>query len=502
MMKVEVARPGDSKWTVCGGSLTRSCLRRPVGLRVLVCGGSSVLGLPHSPLGSFSAWLERYLAHLAGGKPVEVINNGILGAGSAQVLENLRDNLAWQRPDLVIIYSGNNEFYYLRARKGVVPHDSPELELWRHRLWGLHTYRLLARLRAPEQDPVPVGKADYGAPVNDADRRLAVRLYRHNLGQMVEAARERGVPVMLATVPTPIANQPSPEEWKEYSADLAALMGEPAVVGPDPPAQLKRVRAVAGERDTYAAHQFLGLLERGAGDPARARAHFLRAEALDPNPLRCNEELRGAMRALARQEEVPLCDAAAALDALTKDRIPDQDYFSDWCHPSPMAHRHLARALMGCLARGKLLPIPFDRGAVQQALVQADLRAMDPFRLDTGMAESERATADGPARPADPLWHLASAREHLRAVTDLRSQPEVEKHRFPRLNKALGHMDRAQSLGALPGTMALNRGLLNLYLQRPGPAIKALAEAARQLPDDPSVQNLAAIHGAVGGRTR
>jgi len=496
MMKVQVSAQGRSEWTVCGGSLTRSCLRKPAGLRVLVCGGSSVLGLPHSPLGSFSAWLERYLAHLTGGKPVEVINNGILGAGSAQVLENLRDNLLWQRPDLVIIYSGNNEFYSLRARKGVLPHYSPELELWRHRLWGLHAYRLLAQLRAPREPPRPQGTADYGAPVEDADRRLAVRLYRNNLDQMIAAARGIGVPVMLVTVPTPIAHKPSAEEWARDSAELAALLGEPALVGSDPSAQLKRVRAKAGARDTYAAHYLLGRLERRAGDVARARAHFLRAEAMDPNPLRCNEDLRAAMRALGRQRHVPVCDAAAALDAVTRDGIPDEDYFSDWCHPSPMAHRHLARALVGCLARARLLPISPGEGGLAQTFARAELRALDPFRLDTGMAESERATVDGPERPDDPLWHMAAAREHLRAVTNLRSQPKIEQHRFPRLKKALKHLDRARALGVGEGTIALNRGLLNLYLHQPAMARSALTEAVGLLPGDPTARNLAAICGA------
>jgi lysophospholipase L1-like esterase len=78
--------------------------------RVFVLGESSAEGFPYSPMGSFSRYIRKRLELVYPHTPIEVINLGMTAINSYTLLDLLPGVLD-QKPDLILIYTGHNEYY-------------------------------------------------------------------------------------------------------------------------------------------------------------------------------------------------------------------------------------------------------------------------------------------------------------------------------------------------------------------------------------------------------
>jgi tetratricopeptide (TPR) repeat protein len=78
--------------------------------RVFVLGGSSAEGYPFSPMGSFSRYIRKRLELTYPDTDIEVINLGMTAVNSYTILD-LVPGMLDQKPDLILIYAGHNEYY-------------------------------------------------------------------------------------------------------------------------------------------------------------------------------------------------------------------------------------------------------------------------------------------------------------------------------------------------------------------------------------------------------
>jgi tetratricopeptide (TPR) repeat protein len=78
--------------------------------RVFVLGGSSAAGWPYVPNASFSRQLKRKLELYYPENTIEVINCGI-SAINSYTLRDFVPGILKQKPDLILIYAGHNEYY-------------------------------------------------------------------------------------------------------------------------------------------------------------------------------------------------------------------------------------------------------------------------------------------------------------------------------------------------------------------------------------------------------
>jgi lysophospholipase L1-like esterase len=85
-------------------------VKRQNSFRVFIFGGSSTAGFPYQPNGSFSRYLNDALNYSFPNKKIEVVNLAITAVNSYTVLD-LLPGVIEQKPDLVIIYAGHNEYY-------------------------------------------------------------------------------------------------------------------------------------------------------------------------------------------------------------------------------------------------------------------------------------------------------------------------------------------------------------------------------------------------------
>ncbi len=78
--------------------------------RVFVLGGSTTAGFPYSPNGSFTRYIKDRLELNYPDKTVEVVNLGITAVNTYTVLD-LLPGVIEKEPDLIILYTGHNEYY-------------------------------------------------------------------------------------------------------------------------------------------------------------------------------------------------------------------------------------------------------------------------------------------------------------------------------------------------------------------------------------------------------
>ena len=78
--------------------------------RIFVLGGSSTAGWPYVPNVSFSRQLKRRLELLYPDNTIEVINCGI-SAINTYTIRDFIPGIIEQKPDLILIYAGHNEYY-------------------------------------------------------------------------------------------------------------------------------------------------------------------------------------------------------------------------------------------------------------------------------------------------------------------------------------------------------------------------------------------------------
>lgn len=78
--------------------------------RVFVLGESSAAGYPYMPLGSFSRYIRKRLELAYPNKKIEVINLGMTAVCSYTIRDFMPEVIK-QKPDVVLIYTGHNEYY-------------------------------------------------------------------------------------------------------------------------------------------------------------------------------------------------------------------------------------------------------------------------------------------------------------------------------------------------------------------------------------------------------
>ncbi len=185
----------------------RSLVRpKPRGtFRVFVFGGSAAwgMGFPHN--GAFADWFARMLELSHPERTIEVVNFASIGYSSLQVRALMDEVIAKGEPNLLVVYSGNNEFMDIKAKEAMTRLRNRRAA----RLPGLvETHLILARMF---KSLLPISRK-----TRDEERRLlvdylnivlrpeqisfAVRRYERNLLEMAKSAHRNGTPIVICTL--------------------------------------------------------------------------------------------------------------------------------------------------------------------------------------------------------------------------------------------------------------------------------------------------------------
>jgi len=201
---------------------TFDIIKKKDAFRVFVLGGSSAAGFPYSPNGTFSRYIRDRLELLYPGITIEVINVAITATNS-YTIRDLLPGIVEQRPDLILIYAGHNE-YYGALGVGSIENIGDSRGFVHFLIW-LNKFKTVELFRNIFQSMGSLFSSD---SVHDTKRggtlmarivkdqliafnseayNTGVDQFRGNLEDILQIAGDANVPVIIGTLVSNLKNQ-------------------------------------------------------------------------------------------------------------------------------------------------------------------------------------------------------------------------------------------------------------------------------------------------------
>ena len=352
--------------------------------RVVFVGASTVQGFPHPRRLAAASFLQAMLADAWPEREVEVVNLGITSIASFAVAQVVEDALVLS-PDMVVVYTGHNEFYGL--------YGVGRYQRLQYFLRQLHLTHLVDGLiggigtKDKPTDLIKMAAARGEVPLHGSGRAIAEQNLRDNLRRVSQLCERAQVPLVLCTVVAndagfaPVGSTEGDEVWKAWVEQAAQVLTRGYVAPEDAEDALQQLEQAAALSSEHAWLWYLQgrALER-LGRDAEAQRAFRKARDLDTMPWRAPTAHNAVIRAVAKEHGAVLADVEAAF----ADAAPAQGVGWEWM----MDHVHFSVAGQALLARTVLHSI-----AGLQDIDLGLLRSAEAYRRDLGDLPVERVVA-------------------------------------------------------------------------------------------------------------
>jgi lysophospholipase L1-like esterase len=384
--------------------------------RIFCLGGSTVQGEPFRKETSFTTWLELSLGAADPCRQWRVVNCGGISYASYRLVPILEEILENYQPDLILVYTGHNEFLEDRTYthiKSFSPYVARPIS-WvaRTRAFNL-AVEGVRRLRGEDPQAPPAGRPilkdetdamlEYrgGLARYHRDpkwRRDVIQHYRYNLRRMVQMCRERRVPLILMNPAFNLRDCPpfkaenrddlTPPElttWRDLVSRAAACQRK------DLSQAIGLLEQAARIDDQHAGLQYtLAQCYDARNQIERAREKYLRAKEEDICPLRILEPMSRIVLEVAADTSTPLVDVRAMFEDRSEHRLLGGYLLVDHVHPSIAGHQLIAEAIVGCLEREGLVKLRSDWKKRQDRRFREHLASLPDVYFSRGMEKAER----------------------------------------------------------------------------------------------------------------
>ncbi|MGY8823953.1 MAG: hypothetical protein ACKVJG_08445 [Candidatus Latescibacterota bacterium] len=351
-------------------------------LRVLFAGGSTVQGYPHPKRLSAPSYLQEMLGDLHPQRQVEVFNAGITAVSSFAVARAVEDGVQALGADLVVVYSGHNEFY------GV--YGAASLAQGGQGLWSKQGHYALMEWRmtrivsgllqaftagraGPPADLLEVMSRTGAVPAGDPRRIQAAVNLEANLRDVAIFCRARGIPLVLCTLTSnergfaPSRSEPLLEDGQHARYLTLLSAGDRQQAPSSALVALEQAQSLWAD-DAYS-HFLRGYHLESLGDGVAARAAYARARELDTRPWRATAEFNRAVRRVAAEEGAFVAEVEASFLEHSPAAGVGWELMSDHVHPTATGQALLARAIVAALEEA---PAPWDLAPQWERRLQTD----------------------------------------------------------------------------------------------------------------------------------
>ena len=323
--------------------------------RIFVLGESAAMGDP-DPAYAFSRYLEVMLRERFPSMKFEVANTGSVAINSHVLLPIARD-LAHYRPDVFIIYSGNNEVVGPYGPGTALTASGMNLFVIRSSIFLRSTRigQLLTKLGAQKKEWGGMEMfLDKQLPASSTLMKPTYENFESNLRDTVAAARNSGARVLVSTIASnlkdcgPFASMHreglSPEALASWSQLVQQGAGLESARSYEQ--ALQAYRSAAKVDDQYAELEFrIARTLWKLGDYQGAKDHFFRARDLDTLRFRADSRINEINRSVASSSPgVELVDAEAIFSKESPNGIIGNELLYDHVHLTPRGNYLLARA--------------------------------------------------------------------------------------------------------------------------------------------------------------
>jgi tetratricopeptide (TPR) repeat protein len=272
----------------------------------MILGESSAAGFPFEPNGGFSRFLDQRLSILYPKKKFEIVNLGIAAINSYAIMDILEDVID-QKPDLVLIYTGHNEYYgALGAASMTSIASSPGMSRFLQTMGKWRFIRLLSSLFSGEPKPqtspglMESLAKDKLIPLDSDLYRAGVDQFEHNLNYILEELKKNNIPVVIGTLVSNLMNQPpfiaeNSGAWKLFE------------------------NAEKLYKD---------------GKYNEAKVEFIKAKDMDELRFRAPESFNSIIKELASKHGAALISIDSAFNSMSRNGIVGNDLMTDHLHPN------------------------------------------------------------------------------------------------------------------------------------------------------------------------
>jgi hypothetical protein len=347
---------------------------------IAVVGESSARGEPYHPwvsVGQIVAWqLQRVFPETR--FHVEVLaEGGICLEQSVLLLYELK-----RRPDLVVVFSGHNEFQTRYGWSRNVRHyveEGPRSRLAlialvrRATSAGRLILDALDRFRGEMPPPARATRELVDHPTCTSEEYAFLREdYGRRMDALAAWCRRIGaLPILIVPPSNDGAFEPS-RSVLAGSMDQSAreqfarkFLAARALDSTDPRSAIAAYSSLLRSHSEFAETHFrLAQALRNTGVLDEARLHFRQARDLDGLPMRCPTDFQDLVRSAATRHEGLLIDAPRLLESISPDGILDDRLFHDAQHLSLLGQTALAQDILvqlqshGALGWPKSVPVP------------------------------------------------------------------------------------------------------------------------------------------------
>lgn len=347
-------------------------VKRENAFRIFVMGGSSAQGFPYSPNGTFSRYIRDRLELIYPDKFIEVVNLGITATNSYTIRDLIPEVLE-QKPDLILIYAGHNE-YYGAFGVGSTENVGNSREVVNFLIW-LNKFKSVELLRngintliaifssEPEKDIHRVGTLmarivkEQLIPYNSESFNVGIKQFEGNLKDVLQMTQEAGIPVVIGSVVSNLKDQ------KPFIS-----------VGND-------TNNFADSIYNRAQHQ----LKLGNDDLADSL--FRQAKDFDALRFRAPEKINEIIKRLALNFNCGFADVDSVFNANSPYGIVGNNFIVDHLHPSLSGYLLMGKLYFEAIKKYDFLP---DDGQVEIPDLQLDSIIVNNFafsRLDSVISD-------------------------------------------------------------------------------------------------------------------
>jgi tetratricopeptide (TPR) repeat protein len=304
-------------------------IKRGNAFRVFVMGGSSAAGFPFSPNGTFSRYIRDRLELLYPNLYIEVINIAITATNSYTIRDLLPDVIA-QKPDLILIYAGHNEYYgALGVGSAENIGNSTELVnfiIWLNKFKAVQLIRDLLNSVGRVFDSEANKTNEMGGtlmarmvkeqliPYHSASFDIGISQFEENFEDILENTSDTKIPVIIGTLVSNLKDQipfASVNKNKFESADSV----------------YRKAQIFFNSNNFYAADSLFRL-----------------AKDLDALRFRAPEKINSIIKRLAQKYSCGLAQVDSIFNSIDPNKIVGNNLIVDHLHPS----------LSGYLLMGKI----------------------------------------------------------------------------------------------------------------------------------------------------
>lgn len=345
-------------------------VKGPNTYRIFVLGESAAMGDP-DPAYAFSRYLEVMLRERYPSMKFEVVNTGSVAINS-HVLLPMAKELAQEKPDLFIIYSGNNEVVGPYGPGTVLSSSGMSLPVVRSSIFFRSTRigQLVSKLGTQKQQWKGMEMfLDKQVPASSPLMPYAYSNFEQNLEDTIAAGRDAGARVIVATVATnlrdcaPFASMHREGLSSDQLRSWTALVqqGSDLEAANNYAEALQRYQAASNIDDQYAELEFrIARCLSNLGDYNAAKQHYSRARDLDTLRFRADSKINDINRSVGSSYKgSELVDADAFFGKESPGGVTGSELVYEHVHLTPLGNYLLAKAMF--LQIASKMPVPDGR---------------------------------------------------------------------------------------------------------------------------------------------